>query len=226
MEIATREPDLVDEAELEELVALGHRVGYPPKSVLVREGERTDFVLYLLSGHLKVVTGRPPAIVRLYRPGSVAGERAAVTGHPRSADLVAVNRVEAIMVSGRDWYEFIQRHPGMLLRLYADSLNRLESRDPSKSESVPTAEMKVASSLLLLLKSGLGESGTDGHLICGITQQDLGYLNGMSRESVSIGLRSLRERGAVTTGRSRILVHDLDDLERVSQRNYRTAEPL
>ncbi len=226
METATGRPALLSDEELEELGALGHRVTYPPGSMLVREGESTTFVVYLESGHVKVITGHPPAIVRICGPGSVAGERAATVGRPRSAHLVTLSRVDALMVAGDDWQRFLRERPTVLMRLYRDVLDRLEPRDPPKESSVTHSEFKVATGLIRLLEYDLGVAQGAGYRIAGITQRELGYLVGLSRESVSAALKSLRSQGVVETGRSSFRILDLAAIERIASRNYPSSEPL
>lgn len=217
---------MLSDEELQELGARGHRVSYPPGSMLVREGDSTTFVVYIESGHVKVVTGHPPAIVRICGPGSVAGERAAIVGRPRSAHLVTMNRVEALMVPGEDWQRFLGERPSVLMRLYRDVLDRLEPRDPPKEASVTHSEFKVATGLIRLLEYDLGAPQGAGYRITGITQRELGYLVGLSRESVSAALKSLRSQGAVETGRSSFRIVDLAAIERIASRNYPSSEPL
>ncbi|THV38624.1 Crp/Fnr family transcriptional regulator [Glycomyces buryatensis] len=226
MENPTQETGLLNEAELGELAELGHRVRYPARSKVVQEGDNSDFVLYLMDGHIQVVTGKPPEIIRIYGPGDIAGERASVTGKLRSADLVAFDEVEAYFIPGREWRRFIEQRPAVLMKLYRATLDRLESREPSRSASASTVEFKVASALIRLLESGLGQAVPEGHRISGISQRELGYLSDISRESVSIGLRPLRERGAISTGRNCFTILDLAEIERVAHRSYRTSEPL
>jgi CRP/FNR family transcriptional regulator, cyclic AMP receptor protein len=226
MESTTSRSQVLTDAELKQLAGSAQLVTYPPQSELVREGERTDFVLYLVSGHVKVVTGEPPAIVRICGPGSIVGEGAATTGLPRTAALVTVNHVEAFLSTGAAWRAFIKDNAELLGRLYKETLTRLAHRDPQRPDSVPRSEFKVATELLRLLDIGLGATHSGDYRITGVTQRDLGLLTNLSRESVAGALRSMRAQGSVATSRSTITIRDLSALEEIAQRSYHTSEPL
>jgi CRP-like cAMP-binding protein len=49
-----------------------------------------------------------------------------------------------------------------------------------------------------------------------LSQQDLASRIGASRDAVAIELRKLRDKGLVTTGRGKIVLHDLDALRKIS----------
>ena len=62
----------------------------------------------------------------------------------------------------------------------------------------------------------VGETTDDGCVIeSTLSQQDLATRIGASRDAVAIELRKLRERGLVTTGRRRVVLHDLAALRTI-----------
>ncbi|MCU1430746.1 MAG: cyclic nucleotide-binding protein, partial [Actinomycetia bacterium] len=62
-----------------------------------------------------------------------------------------------------------------------------------------------------------GEATDDGvRIALPLTQEELAGWVGASRESVARALRTLRDRGVISTGRRRVVVHDGAALARYS----------
>lgn len=213
-----QERPLFTQEELDRLLPHGHAVSYPAKTTLVREGDTSDFVLYLHSGNIKAVTGKPESLVHIYMPGSVVGELAALTGQPRSAKLVAMSDIEAHLLPGPAWMDFLANEMRASLAVMGNLAMRLIDRDhPQAGESVTNSEARLGNGLRKLVESGYGTATEDGYLIPEFTQRDLGALSGLSRESVAIVLRRLREDKTVSTGRGNLTIHDMEAIKRLSQ---------
>jgi CRP-like cAMP-binding protein len=215
----TYESPLLTEAELELLAPHAHSVAYSAGTEIVRVGDDSDFVLYLQSGHVKVLAGEPRSIVRLYKPGVVIGEFAILTGRPRTADLVTLNRVEALHIPGEAWVEFVldsSRANFAMLRYLAEMV---VEKDHRQVESMTTSERKIARGIQRLIETGIGRQTEDGLRIAGFTQSDLGSLSGLSRESAAGVLRHLREQEVLSTGRGSLVIHDLDAINRMVKRD-------
>ncbi|SDE09086.1 Crp/Fnr family transcriptional regulator [Glycomyces harbinensis] len=219
MDRYTSAENLLTDEERESLLPLSHPVTYPGGSVLVREGDSSTFVLYLRSGHIKAETSNPRAIVYIYSPGKIVGELAAITSARRTADLVALNGVEADLIPGDVWLDFLLKNRRATLAMFEHLANRIVSKDLSRPESVTSTEHKIAKGLLRLVAAGMGKPVEDGLRISGVTQRDIGSLSGLSRESAAVVLRMLRESNTVSTGRGHLTIHDLGAIEKLAQRN-------
>ena len=85
---------------LTEVARVGTAVTYQPGEVCVRQGEAGEVFGVLISGRLEAVRGhgtperRPLGTIR---PGECFGEMSLLTGNPSSADVVAVERSEAVV---------------------------------------------------------------------------------------------------------------------------------
>ncbi|MFB9661686.1 Crp/Fnr family transcriptional regulator [Glycomyces mayteni] len=211
----TQASGFLTQEELDRLLPAGHPVSYPTGTILVREGDQSDFVLYLRSGHIKAITGEPKRIIYIYSPGSIAGELAAILEKPRSADLVCINEVEAHFIPGPVWLEFLMAETRVNLAMMRHLANRLLVNDRPEVESATTSEFKIAKGIWRLLSAGMGKQVADGIRISGVTQRDLGSLSGLSRESAAAVLKRLRETGVVTTGRASLIVKDPAAIERL-----------
>ncbi|CAM3147564.1 Crp/Fnr family transcriptional regulator [Stackebrandtia soli] len=219
----------------EDLAVLEKNANRPPVyaagSVLVRHGDTTNFVLYLMAGHVKAMrhdptdqTKRkaPPRIVAIHGPGEVTCELAAITGGPRIADVIAITPVDALFIPGDVWMSFLDRHPRVMKALYKKSALIQTAMTDVRAESATTAEQKLAGAFLKLTSTGLGTvSETDNGQVMSfkdLTQMDLAGLAGISRESTVQCIKQFKENGILTTGRRRFTIHDIDVLRRIADR--------
>ncbi|WP_158630332.1 Crp/Fnr family transcriptional regulator [Glycomyces terrestris] len=194
-----------------------HRVSYPKGSLLVLNGDHSDFVLYLIDGYVKSVQRNPDCILGIHAPGRFIGELAALTSKPRSADMVALTDMTALFVPADTFLKLVANDA----RLAAAMMRQLGERVQElgvRVKSIINAEQQLARAILEIVRSGIGEEGDDGLRLTGFNQRDLASLSGISRESVSAILRPLKESGVVTIGRGRITVHDLEPIEAIAQR--------
>jgi len=120
-EIGVREPDptnfwsLLGHAERGALVSAASKHAFPGGIALMREGEQADNVMIILDGWTKVLInagGRERVIARR-GPGDLIGEHGATLGGLRSATVIAVDAVLALVVSTEDFAAIISEHPSM-----------------------------------------------------------------------------------------------------------------
>jgi CRP/FNR family cyclic AMP-dependent transcriptional regulator len=211
-----REP-LLSEADYDTLGSGVHRVSYPAGSLLLHDGDRTDFVLYLVEGYSKSVSHAPECILGIHRPGSFVGQLAALTMQPRSADLVALTDVTALFIPGDTFLKLLADNENVHLAVTQELAERVQSLGV-RIESITNAEQKLARAVLDIVHSGIGTETPAGIDLTGFNQRDLASLAGISRESVSAVLKPLKIQRVVSTGRQRITIHDLAYFEAIAQR--------
>lgn len=210
---------LLTEEEFRELALSGHRVSYPQGTVVIRQGEASDFVLYLLKGHTKAVLPATNEIVELHGPGHLVGELASLTGSPRSADIRTVTEVEALLVPGEIWRTFIATHVRAACAHYSGLAKRFLKHDSAEGLSYIGSERRVAKALLKLIDVGIGVESDAGLVIRGFNQWDIASIAKVSRESAAAVLRQLRKERVVSTARTMVTIHDLGALQRFADRD-------
>lgn len=199
-----------------------HAVSYPTGAILTRAGEHSDYVVYLRSGHVKSCTQEPRAIFGIHGPGSMIGELAALTGEPRSADLVALTPIDVLHIPGDVFLKLLQSNPQVHLSLTKRLAKRVREMGEVQEESFLSSERRLARAMLRIIDSGIGEAGKDGLTISGFSQSDLADLARISRESVSGVLKQFKARGTVSTGRERFTIHDTTAIEALAMRRDRS----
>lgn len=200
-----------------ELRSLGRVQWFRPGALLVHQGESRAAVVLLFDGRVKVTVLTPSGrevLLAVEGPGAVLGELSALDEGRCSASVTAVDRVEAVVVAGRAFQEFVRDRPeaaGALLELLG---RRLRDSDRKRVEFAARDTLGRVSSRLTELADRFGEPQPDGGVSIDLTlsQEELAGWVGASREATVKALRRLRELGWVQTGRRQILVSELDKL--------------
>ncbi len=190
-------PVLTDE-ELAALEGVGHVIHRPHGSLLLGEGEETDFVLLLRKGMVRIVKGGSGRVTR-------------------SASVYAEGDVEALFLSAGAWRQFLLDHPRAALAQLAVSYDRQDESDRKLAESSSLAvEQKVAKALVDLVAKGVGERRDEG-VVLRFSQLDLASLVGASRDAVVPVIRKLKADGVVATGRKMIIILDLGAIDAIAR---------
>ncbi|MFF9345871.1 Crp/Fnr family transcriptional regulator [Streptomyces sp. NPDC014734] len=208
------------EAARERLLEAGVPVRHPAERILMRESDRTDFVLILLDGVVKA-TGRTEdgrdALLAVRMGGDLVGELAALDASPRSATVTTVGPVAARRLTRAEFLGCVRRDARL-----ADAVNRsiVAKLRTANTHRVNFTGCDVATRLARVLHHltmTYGERVGAGAVIhWPITQPELATLCGAAEPSVHKALRRLRALGAVSTGYRSIRVEDLALLHSVA----------
>lgn len=187
---------------------------FPPGTALFIEGERSDRVLIVLHGRVKVATATPDGretVLAFRGPGEVLGEMSAIDGLPRSASVIAVDPVQALALSSPDFLRFLESTPKATLWLLTHVIARLRENDRKRAEFGVTDTMGRVAARLAELASAHGIPAQGGVMIdLPITQEELASWVGSSREGVNKALNALKSLGWVRIERRSITVLDLE----------------
>ncbi len=101
---------LVERGDLDALLLMFRPKSASPGDKVIRQGARGDGMYFIASGAVEVrVDDR---IFRL-EPGALFGEMALLTGEPRTADVVAVDFCQFLVLDRRDFNQFMARYPAL-----------------------------------------------------------------------------------------------------------------
>ena len=215
--VGLADSDGFSDAELAELRAIGRTRTYARNARVFHEGERSDFVVLIVDGRLKILTATADgteAVLGIRGPGSLVGELAAFDGGPRTATAVALDPLTVRVLPAAQFREFVASRPGAALELIRVLMSRLREGDRRRLEfGAYDATARVARLLCDLANE---RAITDGHGVdVRLAQHEVAGLVGASRASVARALASLRTLDIVATGRGTITVLDLDALRRI-----------
>jgi CRP/FNR family transcriptional regulator, cyclic AMP receptor protein len=211
---------VLDPDQWKALERVGVRRRFRRGQALFHQHGSPDRVIVVLRGRVKVsrLTEEGKEIVLAFRgPGDLLGELSAIDAEPRSATVEAIEPVEALAVSSRDFRSFLIAHPEVALVLLRMISHRLRDADRVRVEYGAHDTVGRVSARLVELADQYGEPVPRGIQIgLALSQEELAGWTGASREAVARALRTLREAGWVVTERRRITVLDLDALRRRS----------
>ena len=88
---------------------------FPARTALMREGEQAGEVIVILDGWTKVCLDEDgqERVIAERGPGDLVGERGTVPGNVRSATVIAVGTVRALVMKTADYASFVSEHPGV-----------------------------------------------------------------------------------------------------------------
>jgi CRP-like cAMP-binding protein len=203
-----------------EFHALGVVRRHQKGAYLILEGDRSDHVLMLRSGRLKIVRttadGRQ-TLVAVRGAGELVGELNALAGSdaPRAASVIALDDVVVQSIPVAEFLEFVEHHAAVSFALLRQLAARLRE---STTRQADAGGYDVLHRLARTLVDEADRNGRDveaGTLVgTGLSQEDLAGLVAASPKSVSRSLAVLRRQGLVATGRRSIVIRDLDGLRR------------
>ncbi|SRR6266508_788978 len=130
---------LLDSGEIKE-----HQVG----DVLLKEGDKADFVLLVLSGTLEVFVDREGKhlVLTQAKPGTILGELAVLCGIPRSASVKAKERAAVLEWSDEAFRTLLLRDPSLSQRIFREALRTLVEKERSLIDSIIDAQDEATKS--------------------------------------------------------------------------------
>jgi CRP/FNR family transcriptional regulator, cyclic AMP receptor protein len=202
--------------ELERLVAYMRLVRQPARSVLFRKGDPGTHMVVVVRGRVKVCTHSEDGkelVLNLINPGEVVGEIALLDGSDRTADAVTLTDSDLLILERRDFIPFLQRHPDACMRLFTVLCERLRRTSELLEEALFLEGSSRLAKRLVHLAEVFGKPVPGGIMIdIPLSQQQLGNMVGMSRESMNKQLKQWRQDNLIRIEEARYVVTDLGSL--------------
>jgi CRP/FNR family transcriptional regulator, cyclic AMP receptor protein len=181
---------------------------------LMHAGQVPEGVFLLQSGVVKAYDVTPEGrelLLAIRAPGDLVGELSALDERPRSASVVALEAVEALVLPLPAFRALLTARPAVAIVLIRVIGARLRDADARRIELGRLASLaRVASCLLELCDRFGADADADGAVAIrvALTQEELAGWAGSSLESTARALRQLRELGWIETRRREIRVLD------------------
>jgi CRP/FNR family cyclic AMP-dependent transcriptional regulator len=205
------------EALLRELVTGGVLRRYRPGDALFLEGDRSDRMLLIESGAVKVTCsqGANDAMLAVCGPGELLGEMSTLDGAPRSATAVALGEVEATVIPAGELQRVLRSDPEAGLALLRIVAARLRDVDRKWLEFASLDTLGRVATRIVELCDRFGRADPDGIRVeLALSQDDLAAWSGASRQATVKALSTFRGLGLLATARRTLIVHNLDALRR------------
>jgi CRP/FNR family cyclic AMP-dependent transcriptional regulator len=196
----------LDETELDKLSKVSSRKRVERGAFVVHSGDSTDSLYILLSGRAKVtnVDGEGREIILAWLgQGEFFGEMGLIDGSPRSANVVATEMCELLILSKEAFQRCMQDNFQVAQRLMQILVRRLREADRN-IESLALLDVygRVARLLLELSEEENGRRVVKKK----ISKQDMARMIGASREMVSKVMRDLELSGFIATESNMLVI--------------------
>jgi CRP-like cAMP-binding protein len=205
--------DLLDPVERAALLGLGRRRCFPAHTIVMFEGDRAHYVVAVMSGDLKVSTtlAGHEVVLDVVGPGSLIGELAVIEEIERSAMVVALTDVDAVVIDAHRFRDYLDDHPAVVRKLFRSVASRLRDTSRRQVEYGALDAVGRVCRRLVELADRYGADTDHGttEITAPLTQSDIAAWAGLSREAVVRVLRDLRALGWVQTSARSIVVVDV-----------------
>lgn len=198
----------LDSAAQDRLRSLSVPRNYEPDATLFREGDRSDHVLVVTKGRVKIASLRPgigEVVLAERGPGDLLGELSTIDGRPRSADAVALDEVMALALFREEFHQFLREQPGAAFSLLETLAFRLRAADRRHVEFGETDALTRVARGLRQLAADQGEPAGPWVMIpC--TNVELAAHLQTSPDEIANALALLQEDGVVEAHRRGVTI--------------------
>ena len=183
--------------------------------VLFLAGEPSEHLCVVRSGLLRVVTSSPRGdqfVLANVAPGQTLGELSILDGKPRSADVVAADPTELMVVPAAAVRALLEREPAAL-RAFAIELARSLRRLTGAMGDILFLDLPRRLAKLLVAGAVAGRDGTYRVELAG-SQSVLAAQLGVTRQSLNKALTGLTKRGWIEVTGREVVLRDVAALAR------------
>lgn len=209
--------NLADE-DLHELMTAAKRRAFRSGEVIFHRDDPGQVLYMIKEGKVKICIISPDGqeiSLAVFGKGECFGEFALLDGLPRSADAIALEKVECYTLQRSDFHNAIMKNPKIAIQVLEALTKRLRNTDNMVEDLIFLDVYGRVAKKLLELADAHGVKTDDGVRIeVRLTQQELASMVGASRESVNKVMGYFSEKDFISTDKHRITLHRIADLKR------------
>lgn len=205
------------EADLQNLSSLLRLKRIEKGENLFRQGDEGTALYIVMQGRIKISLSRhmEKMTLAILGQGEFLGEMALLDGQPRSADAVALEDSHLYALNREDFLSFLINNDHAVRAILNSLSMRLRKTDDLLAEMCfLSLSARLAKKLVDLVESQIADDKNCRECSLKISQQELGDILGVSRESINKELKILRDKGILATSRNFIRVFDLESLRK------------
>jgi CRP/FNR family cyclic AMP-dependent transcriptional regulator len=193
---------------------------YPANATVFQKGDPGESMMAVVRGRVKICTysgeGRE-LVLNIIGAGGVFGEIALLDGEPRTADAVTLEESDLLVLQRNRFLPFVTANPQVAVRLFAVLCQRLRSTSEHLEDTLfREAPSRLARGLLRLALTFGRPAGAGVRIDIKLSQQQLGSLIGVSRETINKHLMEWTRAGYVAVESGIITIRDRDALADVA----------
>jgi CRP/FNR family transcriptional regulator, cyclic AMP receptor protein len=207
--------------ELSRLAASATLVHHRPNATIFQKGDAGSGMMAVVNGRVKICTYSADGkelVLNIIDRGGLFGEIALLDGQPRSADAVALEDTTLLVLDRNRLTPFLAAHPDIATRLIAVLCQRLRQTSEALEDALlRDAPSRVARGLLRLARTFGKQEPAGLRLDIKLSQQQIGNLIGISRESINKSIVDWSRAGYLTVNNGFITITDMEALVSLSE---------
>lgn len=205
--------------ELRELFSHLKRRSYRHGEVIFHKDDSGSTMYIIAQGSVKISVPSElgnEIILSILSSGESFGELSLFDNRPRSATVTCAGPTEVFVLYRDDFIAYVNRHPRLALNIIESLSNRLRRTDNLVEDVIFLDIPARLAKKLLELSRTHGKKNPDGsvEIELRLTQLDIAYMLGTTRESVNRQLMAFEQRGFIALDRSRITILKPTELEK------------
>ena len=206
--------------ELKRFAATATLANHQAQSVIFQKGDPGSSMMAVIRGRVKIcarsVDGKE-LVINILRKDDLFGEIALLDGEPRTADAVALEETDLLVLERSKFIPILMDNPDIALRLLSFMCQRLRITNEHLEDALfLEAPARLARCLLRLVPSH-GKPAQSGVLLdVKLSQQQLAGLVGLSRERVNKQLKEWERDGLLSFEKGFVTLHDQHELEQLA----------
>src|SRR6266849_4572632 len=206
------------EEDIHALTSVAKRRAFRAGEVIFHRDDPGQVLYMIKDGKVKICIISPDGqeiSLAVFGKGECFGEFALLDGLPRSADAVAMEKVECYTLQRSDFHNAIMKNPKIAIKVMEALIKRLRTTDEMVEDLIFLDVYGRVAKKLLELSDAHGVKTEDGVRIdVRLTQQELASMVGASRESVNKVMGYFTDKDFISTDKHRITLHRIADLKR------------
>ena len=208
---------LADE-DIGELMSVAKRRTFRNGEVIFHREDPGQVLYVIKEGKVKISLVSPDGqeiSLVVFGKGECFGELTILDGLPRSANAVAMEKVECYTLQRSDFHKAIMNNPKIAIQVMEVLSNRLRSTDQMVEDLIFLDVYGRVAKKLLELADVHGAKVENGIRIdVRLTQQELASMVGASRESVNKVMGYFTDKNFISTDKHKITLHRITELKR------------
>jgi len=209
--------DLADE-DIRALMAIARKRTFRNGEVIFHRDDPGQVLYVIKEGKVKIYLispdGQEISLV-VFGKGECFGEFAILDDLPRSANAIALEKVECYTLQRSDFHNAIMKNPKIAIQILEVLSKRLRTTNQMVEDLIFLDVYGRVAKKLLELAETHGTQVDDGVRIdMRLTQQDLASMVGASRESVNKVMGYFTDKKFISTDKHKITLHRTNDLKR------------
>jgi CRP/FNR family transcriptional regulator, cyclic AMP receptor protein len=206
--------------ELVPLAAYASVIHHNARSIIFRQGDPGTSMMAVLSGRVRICSfsseGREVTL-NIVRKGEFFGEIALLDGKTRTAEAVAIEPTDLLVLERRHFLPWLEAHPSVCLRMFNVLCDRLRRTSTQLEDTLFLEVPCRLARCLVRLAAAFGVPGKEGTRIdVKLSQQQLGTLVGITRESTNKHLSEWQRDGLITVSAGSVTIRDLEGLRELA----------